>query len=144
MRPISSICKLIPFCFFMVFLLSSCRDTRVITITGGDAMTQKLTMIDENGKPADTIYVNAGQKIKWRIKDSTSTVKGFTGFPLKGSKIGTEVLEERPHHKILSKTWVGNVKKANLKGGDAEDYKIMWKDKNEKVYTYDPRIQVNS
>ena len=144
MKQVFSNCKIISFCLLLIYLFSSCK-VQVITITGGDPVTGKLRMVDKQGKTADTIFVDAGQKIKWKIKGDSNKVDHFVTMPLKNIA-GGSLLKERPIEKHFSKSFKATTKKSqDLMGVNGENYNINWVDKDGKTsHTYDPRIQLNS
>lgn len=158
MKSVFSICKIFSFCFLVVYLFSSCKPTLtvndtevpkkvIITITGYDVSTEKLTMVDEAGQPADIIQAWPGQKIKWKIKGSG--IKSIESMPEKKAPyIKKDVFSEEPHEEVFGKTWKATIKKEFPFTKDTiinYDYNIEWKLENDpKSYNYDPRIQMHT
>jgi hypothetical protein len=144
MRQILSISKFSLLCFIASYVFVSCQAPRLIIITGGNLTNDSLTMVDSStNNPAYTLYVHPGDKIKWKINDPNSHVKGFDSISIKLTKSQFEVFEVLPHKKFLSKSWVGFVKDSiNLKGYTDEYYNIIWKGSDQKNHKFDPRIIV--
>ena len=131
-------------CLFLAYKSSTSGDTRTVTITGIKPNGDDLILM-ENGNSADILEVLPGQTIEWIIGPNID-VRKIKGMPLKGSTNPSQaLLKKRPHAKLFSKTWIGEVKESSeLTNGQGEDYYIIWIDKNKHKHTCDPRIQLKS
>jgi hypothetical protein len=152
MKKALHLCKFFLACLFSLYSLPSCRTTS-ITIRNGDSTTQKLDLRDAEGRPADTVDVVPGERIKWIITDG-SNVDSIKAISEKDTS--QNVLGRRAHSKRSSSTWKAKVaRKAQLEkiakptkaeGKEyyyEEQYYIEWKDKSGNIHTYDPKIAVN-
>ncbi len=162
MKSVFSICKIFSFCFLVGYSVSSCRGTLTvygndvpktvtITVTGYDTTTEKLTIVDEAGKPAEIIQAWPGQKIKWKIKGSG--IKSIDSIVSKAN-FRDAVFSHDPHEVFLSSTWAATIKdEVAIKNSGVSveeeyynyDYNIFWKlTKKGKTYKFDPRIQIHT
>lgn len=129
--------KTIPIlCVILFTQLTSCE---VIRVTDADTSSGKLTLKDKNGNSADTFVTTSGKIVKWKIE--THVVKSFQAMPPKDKAENSSVFKRDPHKKFHSKTFKGKLEKTKIK--KTEEYNIIWKDRNDNPYTYDPLIQVN-
>ena len=156
MKKVSSFCKIFFACIFFVYIFSCCetsgqgihsingcgeikhnKPTRYIRITSADVSTRKLTLFDEFDCPADTLNIEAGQDVEWKIDGSS--IQSIDNIVIKSE--GSTVFEKPPHKKFWSKHWKGNTKKSNII--ESVEYDIDWTATDKKHYTYDPLIQLN-
>jgi hypothetical protein len=147
MRRALTYCKFFIVCAFSFSYLFSCvsnnvapkdRKKREIHIIGSNTTTHKLTMIDEDGKPADTLVAYSGQKVKWYIEDGSHVKSIRKIYPKSNSQT---IFEDQPDQIIFSKNWGGKLKVTS--GELVEDYNIDWRDENNQDHPFDPKIQLN-
>lgn len=129
----------------LICLTISCKT--VVSITGVDLASQKLTLQKKDGSPADTIKVKENDKVLWRIK--TNKVHSITRIADEVSEAKPVFLTDRtPHKKFLSRSWVfkvNRISKDEFKntGYVNEFYFISWKPKAaDSTITYDPLMQI--
>ncbi len=157
MKKVGSFCKIFSSFIFSFYILTCCKttfaqennsnyrcgevihntQTRYIKITSADVSSRKLTLVDENGCPADTLNIEKGQDVEWEIEGAS--IKSIDNIVTKSQ--GSTVFEKPPHKKFLSKHWKGNTKKSN--STVSEEYDIFWTAADKSHYTYDPLIQLN-
>ncbi|MEO8765601.1 MAG: hypothetical protein ABI416_14980 [Ginsengibacter sp.] len=138
MKPVFRLCQFVSTYLFILYIFPSCNVVSVI-VKNGDTTTGKLTLVDAHGSPADTLWVDAGQRIKWIIDKDSSNVRSMDSMPVKPGN--NNIFKRHPHKKVLSSKWKGRVEK-HLLTSTYEDYYVHWTDVNGNHYTCDPRIQI--
>ena len=152
MKMALNFCSFLIACSFVFFMLPSCK-TALIIIRNSDTATGKLELRNAEGRPADTVDVVPGERIKWTIADGAN-VDSIKAISEKDTS--QNVLSRRAHSKHSSSTWKAKVarkaqlekiaKPTKVEGKEyyyEEEYYIEWKDKSGNIHTYDPKIAVN-
>ena len=164
MKSVFSICKIFIFCFFVVYIFSSCKSYLIvhggqqvpkmvtIYVTGYDTATGHLTLEDISHHAEDPFVAYPGQKIRWKI----SGIKHFLVDNIVEKTVKAppdEVFEKKPHPvKFFSESWKGTLKDSTGLQGIAHVsdssgqfinyiYKIVWH-KAGKHRTFDPGIRI--
>jgi hypothetical protein len=162
MKSIFFICRIFSFCFFIVFIFSSCTSDLIlkdgehvpkkvtIYVTGYDT-TGHLILEDGSHHSADPFTAYPGQKIRWKI----SGITHFVIDNITEKSVNTQpdkVFNKKPHPvPFFSKSWKGTLKDVTgLQGiASANDssshfinyiYKIVWHKHGQ--HTFDPKIQI--
>lgn len=164
MKFVLSVCRIFSFCFFIVYVCSSCTSYLIVNggqhvpkevtifVTGFDTTSGHLTLEDISHHSADPITAYPGQKIRWKISGiSHFVINNLVEKTVKAPP--DEVFEKKPHPvKFFSKSWKGTLKDSTGLHGIAfmSDssghfidyiYKIVWR-KAGQNHTFDPRIQI--
>jgi hypothetical protein len=164
MKSIFSICRIYIFCFFVLFIFSSCKSYLIVNgnqqvpkkvtiyVTGFDTANGHLIMEDISHHSADPFTAYPGQEIRWKISGITHfVIDNLVEKTVKAP--ADEVFERKPHPvKFFSESWKGTLKDSTdfhgiaiLSDGSGHFinyiYKIVWR-KAGKDHTFDPRIQI--
>jgi hypothetical protein len=164
MKSVFSVCKIFSFCFFIVYVCSSCTSYLIVNggqhvpkkvtiyVTGFDLTTGHLILKDISHNSADPFIAYPGQIIRWKI----SGITHFLIDNLVEKKVKArpdEVFKKEPHPvKFFSESWKGTLKDSTGLHGIAfvsdsgghfinYNYKIVWH-KAGQHHTFDPRIQI--
>jgi hypothetical protein len=164
MKFVFSVYRIFYFCFFIVYVCSSCTSYLIvnggqhvpkkvtINVTGFDTTSGHLTLEDISHNSADPFTAYPGQKIRWKI----SGIKHFLINNLVEKTVKAtqdEVFEKKPHPvKFFSRSWKGTLKDSTSlqviafvrdSSGHFIDYiyKIAWRTAG-RNHTFDPRIQI--
>ena len=164
MKFILSVCRIFIFCFFIVYVCSSCTSYLIVNgcqhvpknvtiyVIGFETTSWHLTLEDISHHSADPFTAYPGQKIRWKISGISHFVINY--LVEKTVKATPDrVFEKEPHPvKFFSRSWKGTLKDSTGLHGIAfvSDssghfinyiYKIAWR-KAGQNHTFDPRIQI--
>jgi hypothetical protein len=162
MKSAFSICRIFSFCFFIVFICSSCTSYLIVNdgghvpknvtiyVTGYDT-TGHLTLEDDSHHSANPFAAYPGQKIRWKISGITHFL--IDNIVEKSVKAPPDEFFERKPHPVpfFSKSWRGTLKDVTALRGIAfvSDsnghfinyiYKIVWHKAGQHVF--DPGIRI--
>ena len=163
MKSVFSTCKIFSFCFFIVYIFSSCTSYLIVNggqhvpkkvtiyVTGYDTSTGHLTLEDVFHNSADPITAYPGQKIRWKISGVTHfLIDNIVDKSVKAAPDKVFGKEPKPV-KFFSKSWNGTLKDStglhgiafvSDSGGKFINYihKIVWHKYGQ--HTFDPKIQI--
>jgi hypothetical protein len=153
MKLVFHFCKIFFFFLFVFYLLPSYNAATktkgvtttqafrkgVITITGGDPSTGKLTMTDDSGHAAHNFHADHGQVIMW-ILHPNPDVEEILDITQKDTTENYNIFSDLPIAIGGSKNWKATIDSNT--DNPFEWYNIIWKDKGGKERIYDPLIQV--